>query len=204
MVQLGTTENNDKSAPDCGAISLDEPKASPEELAVRCQKGSIEAFEALVEMYQGRLFQYLWQMTGQAQDAEDLTQEAFVKAFRAIDRYDPAQSFSTWLYTIAKRSALNHFRAARRGEELDLAENEAGPDDPAGLLARKDRTRSIWDAARRLKPKIFEALWLRYGEDFSVEETARIMGTSQIHVKVLIHRGRRQLARLRETLKIDF
>ena len=94
---------------------------------------------------------------------------------------------------------MDHFRTNRRleswTEEVQSdGETDADMTDPSTLLESQEELGSIWKAARSLKPKHHEALWLRYGEGFSVAETASIMGTNQIHVKVLLHRGRAQLA----------
>ena len=134
-------------------------------------------------------------MTRSRHDAEDLTQETFLKAYQNIHRYKPAYSFATWLFTIAKRTAISHFRAARPTEEIP-DNSEAADADPSVVLARKDERRSLWQLAETLKPKQSEALRLRYGEGFSVAEVARIMKITRIHVKVLLHRGRQRLAEL--------
>lgn len=180
--------------------AADAPEPTPEELAARCQTGCPDAFESLVECFEGRIYNFLCRFTGNQHDAEDLTQETFVKAFRGIRNYQPTHPFSTWLFTIAKRTAIKHFRSHRPTEPLEDEESgsSAGADhnDPGAVLAQKDEATSLWNLARRLKPKQHEALWLRYGEGFSVAETARIMETNQIHVKVLLHRARGRLAKL--------
>jgi len=181
-----------KSAPSVTLVEQNEP--SPEQLAEQCKAGCRSAFEKLVETFQGRIFSFLYQLTRNRHDAEDLTQETFMKAYRSIHRYEPAYRFATWLFTIAKRTAFSHFRSARPTEEL-TAQTEAETDfvDPSVVLQRKDDATSLWSRARILKPKQYEALWLRYGEGFSIIEIARIMNTNQIHVKVLLHRARTHL-----------
>ena len=172
-----------------------EPEPSSEQLAEKTQKGCRESFEALVERHGQRIFNFLWQMTRNRHDAEDLTQETILKAFRNIHQYNPSCSFASWLYVIAKRTGLSHFRSARPTVELP-EESEADALDPFTVLQEKEEKNSLWRLARRLKPNQHEVLWLRYGEGFSIAETARIMNTNQIRVKVLLHRARRALARL--------
>jgi RNA polymerase sigma-70 factor (ECF subfamily) len=171
------------------------PEPSSEQLAEKSQNGCRESFEALVERHGQRVFNFLWQLTRNRHDAEDLTQETFLKAFRNIQRYNPACSFASWLFVIAKRTGLSHFRSARPTEELP-EESEADALDPLAVLQEKEEKNSLWRLARRLKPNQREALWLRYGEGFSIAETARVMNTNQIRVKVLLHRARKALARL--------
>ncbi len=170
-------------------------EASPEQLAGRAQAGCHDSFAALVSRYERQIFNFIHQFTRQRQDAEDLTQETFVKAYRSLPRYQPGRAFAPWLFTIARRSAVSHFRAAKPFEELP-PDGEGAPENPANLLESADEQKSIWRLARALKAKQFEVLWLRYHEGFSSAETAAIMHTNQIHVKVLLHRARAHLARI--------
>lgn len=173
---------------------LSNPIAS-EQLVAQCQHGSRQALETLVAEYEERIFNYLFHFVGNREDAEDLTQDTFIKAFKALDRIDPACHLAAWLFTIAKRTAINHFRT-RRTVPLEEWDQEVDHNDPAAVAARKEDCESIWAAARVLKKDQFEALWLRYGEGFSIAETARIMNTNQIRVRVLLHRGRSHLAKI--------
>lgn len=176
----------------------DQPEPSSEQLAEKTQNGCRESFEVLVTRHGPRIFNFLWQLTRNPHDAEDLTQETFLKAFRNIHRYNPSCSFTTWLFVIAKRTGVSHFRSARPTEELP---EEGGTDvaNPSTVLQEKEEKSSLWQLARRLKPNQHEVLWLRYGEGFSIAETARIMNTNQIRVKVLLHRARKGLAGLLES-----
>ena len=164
-----------------------------EQLAERSKAGSLDAFEQLVLRYENRIFNFFWRFTGNHHDAEDLTQETFVRAHRSLQRYNSSFSFSAWLFTIARRTGANHFRSAEHFEELPTDEASA-VESPATALERKDEQNSIWRLVRTLKPKLAQALWLRYAEGFSIAETARIMRTNQIHVKVMLHRARASLA----------
>ena len=165
-----------------------------EELARRAGAGCADSFTALVARHGGGVFNYLLRMTGNPHDAEDLTQETFLKVFRSLGRADAPVAFTAWLFTIARRTALNHFRAARPAEELD-PETASGTPDPASVAAATDDRCSLWALAKRLKRRQFEALWLRYAEGLAVKEIARVMRLHSIHVRVLLHRGRQQLAR---------
>ena len=173
---------------------VDQPELSQERLVEQCKAGCRESFAALVALYEKRIFNFLWQLVGNSHDAEDLTQETFLKVYQNIHRFKSSHAFSTWLFTIAKRTAFNHFRAAKRYQELS-GEEEADLDDPSVLLEQKDENASLWKLAKALRPDQYEALWLRYGEGFSIEETARILHTNQIRVRVLLHRARKNLAK---------
>ncbi len=172
----------------------DHPGLSAEELARRSAQGSVASFDQIVLRFQSQIFNFLHLSTRHRQDAEDLTQETFCKAWRGLRGYNPALSFAPWLFGIARHAAASHFRAAEHFDELPP---DAGivEENPAGLLATKDDSDALWRLARTLKPRHWEVLWFRYGEQFSVAETARAMGTTQIHVKVLLHRARAGLAK---------
>jgi len=180
--------------------SVDASEPSDEALVLRSQAGCDDAFEILVTRFESRIYHFLRGLVRNNHDAEDLTQVSFVKAWRNIQTFRAPGAFSAWLFLIAKRSALNHLRAHPLTETLPVdecrLEGAVDFDDPSGALARKDDSGALWTLARRLKPKQYEALWLRYGEGFSIVETAKIMETNQIRVKVLLHRGRHHLAKL--------
>ena len=170
-----------------------------ERLAELCQGGCQEAFSRLVDLLHARIFNFLVQISGNREDAEDLTQETFVRAFRGMDRYTPGRPFAPWIFTIARRAACSHYRSKRMFEPLPDEPSllPSHNETPATLLVRQDDATSLWALARRLKPKQFEALWLRYAEDLSVSEVAGVMQTNSLHVRVLLHRARLELERLR-------
>jgi RNA polymerase sigma-70 factor (ECF subfamily) len=170
--------------------------STPEQLARECQAGSREAFAALVDRFHARIYTFLLKLTGQPPDAEDLTQETFLKAWLAIERFDRRFTFATWLFTIAKRTAYNHLRSRRPAADASEVPEPADASDPASVLSRAEEVNELWRLARTLKPNQYQVLWLRYGEGFSVAEAAKIMGVHPVHAKVLLHRGRGQLAKL--------
>jgi len=170
---------------------------NPGSLVRESQAGSREAYAALVGLFQDRIYNFLVRMTGQPQDAEDLAQETFVKAWQSLDRFDARFSFSTWLFTIAKRTACNHLRSRRPvADPAEAPELSDDAEDPCTVLSQVEERRELWRLARRLKPNQYQVLWLHYGEGFPVAEVAKIMGVLPIHAKVLLHRGRNQLAKL--------
>jgi RNA polymerase sigma-70 factor (ECF subfamily) len=165
-------------------------------LVSAAREGSQAAFAQLVKHYETRVFNFLLQWVGNRHDAEDLAQETFVQAYAGLPRYDARWSFSTWLYTIARRRAIGHWRATKSWESLpEEAGWESLEADPAANAAETDDRRRIWHLARRLPETQFTVLWLHYAEDFPVEQIARILGTNRIHVRVTLFRARRALAR---------
>lgn len=174
---------------------------SAEELALEAQGGSVRAFEGLVERFQRPLFHYLRVRTGDEGAAEDLTQEAFLRAWRYLDRYDARWHFSTWLYTLAQRLAISAHRSRgrepvpRATSDAALSDVDAGV-DPTAEAARRDEGRALWDlAARALDESDRSILWLRYAEDLSIEEIAAIVDMKRVTVRVRLFRARERLAK---------
>lgn len=172
-----------------------EAPSSPEDLARRAREGSAEAFEALVALTGPRLLRFLRARTCDEHVAEDLLQETFLKAYAALDRYDPSRSFRAWIYTIASRLAISHARSPRSARAVASRDRaDVRQADPAESAQRREQHGRVWDcAARVLTGNQFDALWLRYGEDLDVADIARAMGKTRVHVKVLLHRAHRRL-----------
>lgn len=152
----------------------------------------------LVERFSGRLYSLLLRRVGSREDAEDLTQETFVRAWSRLETYKPHLRFSTWLFTIAVRLAAAHYRRARPRRELSgqEAEDRAGREGgPAAAAAAGESRSRLWALAeQRLTPDQFSAVWLRYVEDAPVEDIARIMGKSRVGIRVTLFRARERLA----------
>ncbi|GAB5562329.1 MAG: sigma-70 family RNA polymerase sigma factor [Synoicihabitans sp.] len=163
------------------------------ELVRAAVAGDSGAARELVRIYHRPIFNYVVRMLGQVQDAEDVTQETFVKAFRSLHKVDTSRPLLNWLYTIARRSALNHIRARRNWVELP-PESASDSPGPRREVESEESVSRVWSLARRiLKPAEYEILWLRFGENLSVEETAQTTERSQSSIKTLLHRARRRL-----------
>ena len=171
-------------------------KTSREQLALAAQRGALAAFTSLVAIFEGRLFNFLLRRVGRRADAEDLTQEAFVRAWEQIARYDPRWRFSTWLFTIASRLVISNHRRRRTTLHLSAADqtlsatpNPARSSSEAGVLG--DR---LWKLAEDvLSDDQHTALWLRYVEDLSIAEVATVLGKTQVGVRVTLFRARQLL-----------
>jgi RNA polymerase sigma-70 factor (ECF subfamily) len=168
---------------------------SDEELARQSQAGSLVAFEQLVYRYEGRIQAFAAQFCRNATDAREITQDTFVKAFRSIGQFDSRRAFAPWLFTIARHQCIDRHRAATRFVEAPTPD-EADDADPSELTARREEGQNLWRLAReRLSENQFQALWLHYAEDMEASQIARVMGKTRVHVKVLLFRARRILAR---------
>jgi RNA polymerase sigma-70 factor (ECF subfamily) len=168
-------------------------------LIAECLQGNMRAFDEIVRTHTPRVFSYVLHMTRHRQDAEDIAQQTFIKAYTHLSSFDPTRSFIAWLLTIARRTALNHFRSAKHFEAVD--DNTAATDTtPDRHLEKRDQLDTLWAQAKRsLSEREYEVLWLRYAEDMSLEETARIVGLNQTHTKIIAFRARQRLIKLQSS-----
>ena len=171
--------------------------AAMKDLVRRAQAGSAEAFEALVVRYESPLYNFLLRRAASAEDAEEIAQDAFVRAWERIASYDPHWSFSTWLFTIARRLAATRDRLRRpRGDAHEALDGVPVHADPGGALSASEESAGLWSIADRvLDEDQRAALWLRYAEDLSVKEIAEVLGRSSVAVRVMLFRARARLAR---------
>lgn len=167
---------------------------SIDQLACGAQKGDTDCFEKLVQKLSGRLFQFLRYKTGNAQDAEDILQETFVRIYTHLDRYKPSQKFTPWVYTIAVRLAMNHYRDEQRRKAVDGCVVAVLPSDPVRIFEQQEQRESLWRHVRSLPTSQHHALWFRYVEGMTVKEIATIMDKTQIAIKVILYRARRAMA----------
>ena len=165
---------------------------TPEELARRSQQGCSDSFAQLVELFGARLLNFLRRQTNNLQDAEDLTQDTFVRAYANIGTYRSTYKFSTWLFTIARHLACSRLRRQRR--KATPLQPKLGQPQPREEMARKQMSKSLWDAAATLTSNQYQTLWLKYAEDMPIREISKIMGKTQISVKVTLCRARMRLA----------
>jgi RNA polymerase sigma-70 factor (ECF subfamily) len=183
-------------------------KLSDDALVAATKHGDTRAFEELVLRHKRRVFAVAQQITNNREDAEDVAQESFHKAFVHLDTFQEKSRFSTWLTRIAMNEALMLLRR-KRGVFEALPENpENGASsslerfvdrspNPEESFRWHEHRRLLAKAINRLGPKIRSTILLRDIEERSVEETARILGISTSAVKARVFQGRR---RLRQTV----
>lgn len=153
------------------------------------------AFESLFRYFHPRLVRFLAKLLdGSSIDPEDVAQESMVKAWRKRDQYDDRFQYSTWVYTIARRTAADHLRKrssnpAESFDEFDqLPSREVNAD---ALLDCEESSRDLWSTAQNhLTESQYAALWLRYGEELSVKEVACVLSKSTVSTRVLLYRAR--------------
>lgn len=137
-----------------------------------------------------RIYRFvLLRVGGQVQVAEDLTSDVFLKALRAYDQYDPKQSVSAWLYTIARNTLANHYRDTSKESDVDILDLPLAANDfLSGVLKEEDRQR-VHRALAALDPEKRQLIDLKYLQGYRYEEMAVILGKTATAVKVATHRA---------------
>jgi RNA polymerase sigma-70 factor, ECF subfamily len=172
-----------------------------DKLAAEAQGGSIKAFEALVREAAPRVMRFLRRRLHDEHLAEDLTQDTFLHAHAGLASYDPKRPFLPWLFTIAFRLAtdVQRSRAASARREKAVAADEVQP--PPEMSDDGD----VWLTAKTvLTEREYQAVWMRYAEDFEIPEVARAIGKSGVATRVMLLRARRKLqVALEKALKLS-
>ena len=160
------------------------------------QDGDRPAFAALVEHYWERLYRWLYRLTRDAHAAEDLAQEAFLKAFAHLDRFRPGTNFRAWLFRIAHNAFANHHRArARQRERLpgDLPAVERGPVEE--VLSR-EALRGLAEAVNALAVEFRAPLLLRVQEGLSFRQIAEVLDLTEETARWRVFKARQKLLKL--------
>jgi RNA polymerase sigma-70 factor (ECF subfamily) len=181
-------------------------KDSDGALVAAARSGNDQAFEELVFRHRQKVLAMAERITNNREDAEDVVQESFHKAFLHLDAFQEKSRFSTWLTRIAMNEAFMLLR--RRRGFLEVLPESPGDDVKSGSEAfvdqspnpeescwRRERKQLLTKAINRLGPKIRRTILLRDIEERSVEETAQILGTTITAVKARVFQGRRKLRR---------
>lgn len=183
-------------------MPLDDSIAEEERgLIERCQRGERDAFEPIVKRYMRRAAAFALGWTGSAEDALDLSQDAFVRAFRALGRFDTTRPFYPWFHRILKNLCINHLSRAGRGAEVPLeltAPIASDLDGPERLAERREVREAVWEAIRKLGETDREILILREFQDLTYAEIASVLEIPKGTVMSRLHHAR---LRLREKLE---
>jgi RNA polymerase sigma-70 factor (ECF subfamily) len=167
----------------------------------QARRGDDEAFARLVEAYQVPVFNLCFRILGEAAEAEDASQETFLRAYRSLASYDPQRKLSSWLLSIASHHCIDRLRRRRLVslplEDLGPAEDPADPSPgPEASLANSERQLAVRRLLDHLAPQDRAAIVLRYWYDLPVEEIGETLGLSVSAVKSRLHRARRTMAQV--------
>jgi RNA polymerase sigma-70 factor (ECF subfamily) len=169
------------------------------DLVKRCQADPA-AFEELMRRYKRCVFAYAMASTGSRSDAEEVTQDVFVKVYRAAHRFNSHYSFTTWLYAIASNTCKNKLRGRHRQQGNVSLDSEESPvialsheSDPLDAYRRQVEFTEVRDAIGGLPPRYREVLYLRYVEGLSYKGIAEVLGLSLGNVEARIFRGKEKV-----------
>ncbi len=180
--------------------SAAEPTRAEElrEALAEVRAGRRDAYERVVELCQSRLLSFTVSLLKDYDAARELTQDAFVRAYRYLDRFDDRRPFYPWLATIAFRLAQDRWQRQRRDRELAqrygaASEEEVGRDDPLRTAIADEESRRLWQAVQGLPGGERAAVLLFYRQELKIRQAARVLGVSSGTVKTLLFRARRHL-----------
>jgi len=181
-------------------------------LVRRCIAGDAVAWEEIVQKYNRRIYNICYRFAGSGEDAQDLTQEVFIKMYRTLKSYDVDRgAFMTWVTTITRNLLVDHFRKGKQDrvtDSLDAAASEHEdamplseriPDQaapPDAHVQSRETGETVHRALQKLSPELREAVILRDLQDMDYREIAAVLKVPEGTVKSRINRGRAELARL--------
>ncbi len=161
-------------------------------------EGQVNAFSVLVERYQGLVYTVVYRMIKNKEQAEEVAQDSFIKAYKSLSKYRGDAKFSTWLYTIAYRKSLDSIKAAKRTMASELIEEISEGEielvgDALGYLQAKERKEIISNSIMKLPEDEAAIITLYYFEEKSVKEIVDIIGITADNVKIKLYRSRKKL-----------
>jgi RNA polymerase sigma-70 factor, ECF subfamily len=181
-------------------------------LVRRCVSGDSAAWEEIVQRYHRRIYNICYRFAGTSDDAQDLTQEVFIKMYRTLNSYDVGKgAFMTWVTTVTRNLLVDHFRKTKQDRMTDSIDSVPSDHEDAQPLAAQiaDPSRSaheqvqslemrqaVHQALQKLSPELREAVILRDLQDMDYKEIAGALKVPEGTVKSRINRGRAELARL--------
>ena len=181
-------------------------------LVRRCLAGDAVAWEQIVRQYNRRIYNICYRFAGSPDDAQDLTQEVFIKMYRTLNSYDVGRgAFMTWVTTITRNLLVDHFRKSKQDRMTDSMDTAASEHEDALPLSEQIRDKglppdarvqsreageSVHRALQKLSPELREAVILRDLQDMDYREIAAVLRVPEGTVKSRINRGRAELARL--------
>jgi len=178
----------------------------------RCLAGDQDAWAIIVRQHWRKVFNIAYKFTGKHDEAEDLTQDVFLKIFKSLNTFDRRANFQTWLVSVSRNLCIDHYRSVRKERETIDRDVDAGELTPASTtkspfaaLEQRDRVELLKKALDELPPTLRSAVLLRDIQELSYQEIADRLNLPEGTVKSRINRGRselaRQIRRLRDELE---
>jgi RNA polymerase sigma-70 factor (ECF subfamily) len=184
------------------------PTQVTDEIIERCLNGDQAAWEAIVRMYRRKVFNVAYKFVGRHDQAEDLTQDVFLKLYKSLDTFDRRANFQTWLISVSRNLCIDHYRAVRKERETinrDVDPSDFAPASPDTRvdtqLEQRDRVKLLRKALDKLAPTLRTAVMLRDIQELTYQEIADRLHLPEGTVKSRINRGRTELARQIQRLR---
>ena len=176
----------------------------------RAKEGDAAAFEAIFQRYERQIYGFIYRMMGNPDDANDLTQECFIRAYRALPQTSADLNVSAWLHRIASNACLDVLRRRQRIRWLPWESHKHEPllhgtphDDPERTALSAETQLEVQHLLQRMSPRNRMALVLREYEGLSCEEIGQIMGLSRSAVKSVLFRGREEFRKLYRSAEVE-
>lgn len=172
------------------------------DLLKQAKKGDLSAFEEILLVFEKAIFNYNFKLLGQKQDAEDATQQTFIKLYKSLSGIDEEKKLSPWLYAVATNTAYDILRKRKYKVEVELNEEISEntetetADDPYYEVERQFDTQTIQGHLANLKPIQRSIILLHYYKQFSLEEISDLLKMPIGSVKTHLHRGRKELKKI--------
>jgi len=182
-------------------------KLTDQELVQLTLRGELSAFEKLVLRYQQAVFNIVYRILRNKEEAEDIVQESFIKCYQSLDKYDQGRPFTPWLYRIASNLALTRVRQLKRQRLIpwDTASTQLADKktvNPAASLEAVETKQEVSSYLAKLKPLDQLVITLRYYQDLNYDEIAYILDTTRNNVEVRLCRARQRLRQLWENKEV--
>ena len=190
--------------------SSDSGGDATEALIQRCLAGDQAAWDLIVKQYWRKVFNVAYKFVGKHDEAEDLTQDIFLKIFKSLETFDRRANFQTWLISVSRNLCIDHYRSVRKERETidhDVDANELAPasrdEGPMAALEQRDRVALLRQALAALPETLRTAVLMRDIRELSYQEIAERLRLPEGTVKSRINRGRTELARQIKKLRGD-
>ena len=194
-------------------MSQYEPAQAPtvDELIERCLAGDQHAWEQIVRLHWRKVFNVAYKFVGKHDEAEDLTQDIFLKIFKSLSSFDRRANFQTWLISVSRNLCIDHYRSVRK--ERETIDRDVDPGDlmpvsaevsPYAQLEHRDRVSMLREAMTTLPETLRTAVLLRDIQELTYQEIADRLALPEGTVKSRINRGRTELARQIKRLKHQY
>jgi RNA polymerase sigma-70 factor (ECF subfamily) len=194
--------------PDITPYMSADASSATDEIIERCLNGDQAAWETIVRIYRRKVFNVAYKFVGRHDQAEDLTQDVFLKLYKSLDTFDRRANFQTWLISVSRNLCIDHYRAVRKEREtinrdVDPADFAPVSTDPRAdtQLEQRDRVRLLRQALDKLAPTLRTAVMLRDIQELTYQEIADKLHLPEGTVKSRINRGRTELARQIQKLR---